>query len=175
MSTPHNFGLSPVEILLASDAELNTVAPVKTLAPYRRGLGVVGKGLGKRVRELKGELRKRRWGDTETSSSTQFRRIGTGSNDVPVGLRNGGEPKERKGKRLGRKQRLKAKRLEEKQGPLINGSEGGAGSKRYNASGQDNEDTLNGHSLQSGAESEGRKRRKKSKRDKAESDLQIFD
>lgn len=63
-SAPLAYGLTPAEILLASDAELNQIMSVKHIAPYRSGgLGMAGKGLNKRVRDLKESLKGRRWGE----------------------------------------------------------------------------------------------------------------
>lgn len=176
-SAPNSFGLSPVEILLASDAELNAIAPVKTIAPYRRGMGMAGKGLGKRVRDLKGELRKRRWGEVDALAGPRPTR--TGSNDVPVGRRGEGEERhERKGKRLGRKERMKMKVVEEGDGiaesvPLQ--------TKPLAGINQLSEDQpLNmangGSPLPEGGrgEAEGKKRRKKKKKDKAEGQGLVF-
>lgn len=61
----NNYGLSPVEILLATDAELNEVLGLKHYAPYRHGSGVgaAGRGMGKRLGELKSKLSKRKWGE----------------------------------------------------------------------------------------------------------------
>lgn len=61
----NNYGLSPVEILLATDAELNEVLGLKHYAPYRHGSGVgaAGRGMGKRLGELKSKLAKRKWGE----------------------------------------------------------------------------------------------------------------
>jgi protein KRI1 len=61
----NNYGLSPVEILLATDAELNEVLGLKHYAPYRHGSGVgaAGRGMGKRLGDLKSKLSQRRWGE----------------------------------------------------------------------------------------------------------------
>ena len=172
-SAPANFGLSPVEILLATDAELNTIAPVKTLAPYRRGLGMAGKGMGKRVRELKDELRKRKWAEVTAIRSLK-QRGGTGNNEIPLGSgKEGEEKRERKGRRLGRKERMKMKVVEEtepqsqvernSQQPLVGTDDGDAG-KDLDKGGQ------------GGREGEAKKRRKKKKKGRADdASLQVFD
>lgn len=131
-----------MEILLATDAELNALAGVRHLAPYRRGgFGRAGMGLGKRIRELKADLRARRWGDeegAEASRKEKARVKGSGANadgmgrkrkwgeDVEGGAQGSGDkaPKAEKvngavpvsgqggegpKKRLGKKQRMKAK------------------------------------------------------------------
>ncbi|KAJ9094327.1 hypothetical protein QFC19_008013 [Naganishia cerealis] len=64
-AAPNTYGLTPVEILLATDAELNDFLTVKHYAPYRHGSGVgaAGRGMGKRLGELKSKLATRRWGE----------------------------------------------------------------------------------------------------------------
>ncbi|KAI8978185.1 KRI1-like family C-terminal-domain-containing protein [Trametes punicea] len=58
---PQNFGLTPVEILMATDAELNSYMGIKKLAPYRKE----GKGRNwdakraARLKELKTKLKER--------------------------------------------------------------------------------------------------------------------
>ena len=58
---PQTFGLSPAEILTATDAELNTYMGIKKYAPYRKE----GKGRhwdakrGARLQELKAKLKER--------------------------------------------------------------------------------------------------------------------
>ncbi|WVF68419.1 hypothetical protein IAT40_003184 [Kwoniella sp. CBS 6097] len=114
-TAPTAYGLSPVEILLATDEELNKIFSVKTIAPYRKGgIGMQGKGLGKRVRELKEDLKKRRWGQEDQS----WRQNG---GDRHAGHKrkhgeDGGEQgsaggEERKGKRAGKKERQRQKAL----------------------------------------------------------------
>lgn len=64
-AAPNTYGLTPVEILLATDAELNDFLTVKHYAPYRHGSGVgaAGRGMGKRLGDLKSKLATRRWGE----------------------------------------------------------------------------------------------------------------
>lgn len=58
------YGLTPAEILMATDEELNQLLSVKHIAPYRKGgLGMQGKGYGKRIREFKDGLKGRKWGE----------------------------------------------------------------------------------------------------------------
>jgi protein KRI1 len=142
-SAPVNFGLTPVEILLATDAELNALAGVRHIAPYRRGgLGKTGQGLSKRIRELKGQLRARRWGEEQAIAKKEHkeRQAGSGSNLGEMGKKRkwGGDVAQPSGeqgedaetdksnaaasrvnaqagpkKRLGKKQRMRAKLAEE--------------------------------------------------------------
>ena len=86
--------------------ELNAIAPVKTLAPYRRGKGHTGKGIRKRVRELQTELKTRRWGESAPTLPRLSQNGGTGSNSIGVsgGVdggngRNGEEDKKRRRKK----------------------------------------------------------------------------
>jgi protein KRI1 len=113
-TAPSSFGLTPVEILLATDAELNAIASVKHIAPYRQGgLGMAGKGLGKRVRELKDELRARKWGEENQNQNQSQSSSGAGARARDSGWpRKGGEGSgegKRPGKRMGKKERMKAK------------------------------------------------------------------
>ena len=64
--------------------------------------------MDKRVRDLKGELRARRWGEDPPKQYTQrFGALGegTGANDIAVH----DEGEKRKGKRMGKKERMKAR------------------------------------------------------------------
>ena len=138
-SAPVDLGLTPVEILLATDAELNLLAPVKHIAPYRRGgMGRTGQGLGRRIRDLKSQLKRRRWGEEEEAESQEagnnqhqrfVRQPGSGANTDEMGTkRKWGEASAPGGdsagkptaalanngergpkKRMGSKQRMKAK------------------------------------------------------------------
>ncbi|OCF34319.1 hypothetical protein I316_03833 [Kwoniella heveanensis BCC8398] len=128
-TAPTAYGLSPVEILLATDEELNKIFSVKTIAPYRKGgIGMQGKGLGKRVRELKEDLKKRRWGQ-EVHQSNGNNNAYAGAQKRKHGEQEGGEShgEGRKGKRAGKKERQRLKAQAE-----ANGSEG-SGHKQENA------------------------------------------
>jgi protein KRI1 len=101
-SAPASFGLTPADILMATDAELNEIVSVKHLAPYRRGLGIAGRGLGGRVRALKSRVAQRKWGDempVENKRGVPTKREGPGgANALPLGERK---------KRLGKNERKK--------------------------------------------------------------------
>ncbi|KAJ7503104.1 KRI1-like family C-terminal-domain-containing protein [Mycena galericulata] len=57
---PQTFGLSPVDILLAKDTELNEYMSVKKYAPYRAdNRAGWDKSRGERLKELKGKVRER--------------------------------------------------------------------------------------------------------------------
>lgn len=132
-TAPQSFGLTPTEILLATDAELNSLVSIKHMQPYRRGgLGRAGVGLGRRVRDLKMKLARRRWGEegerSEAGPSQGFhieRQGPDGANAEPLGPRRSAEEGAaggRPGKRLGKKERQKRKAAEE-------AAEGGAQEK----------------------------------------------
>ncbi|WWC65922.1 uncharacterized protein I303_108544 [Kwoniella dejecticola CBS 10117] len=116
-SAPVSFGLTPAEILLATDEELNKVLNVKSIAPYRKGgIGMQGRGLGSRVRELKEDLKRRRWGQDDKSwkekgAEHAANKDGKGRNAGGGGA-EGGE-KKRAGKRKGKKERQKAAKAAE--------------------------------------------------------------
>ncbi|WWD04222.1 hypothetical protein V865_002290 [Kwoniella europaea PYCC6329] len=118
-SAPVSFGLTPVEILLATDEELNKVLSVKTIAPYRKGgIGHQGKGLGQRVRQLKEDLRKRKWGqdDNERKPWKENRAEHAAKKDSKSGVEGGGGEEKRSKKRKGKKERKRA---------AVGGEEGG--------------------------------------------------
>lgn len=64
-AAPQDYGLTPAEILLATDAELNQFLGMKHYAPYRHGSGVgaAGRGMRDRLKELKAKLATRKWGE----------------------------------------------------------------------------------------------------------------
>ncbi|GMK56597.1 hypothetical protein CspeluHIS016_0304370 [Cutaneotrichosporon spelunceum] len=116
-TAPQSFGMTTAEILMATDAELNGLVGFKHMQPYRRGgIGRAGVGLGRRVRDLKTRISRRRWGEegergerSEPSQAMRIERQGPGgANAQPLGQRkteDGGRP----GKRLGKKERMKRK------------------------------------------------------------------
>ena len=102
--------------------------------------------MGKRVRDLKDELRQRRWGDDTGPKVVK----GTGSNDIAVG----GHGERNKGKRLGKKERLKMKVVAEDVEGSVEGARTAVGGEVPVGDGT--------------GEGEGiKKRRKKKKKDKA--------
>lgn len=108
-TVPETFGLTPTEILLATDAELNALVSIKHMQPYRRGgIGIAGRGLGKRVRDLKATLAGRKWGEEPDVQAERNHAGPGGANALPLGQRDRGE----KTKRLGRKEREKRKAAE---------------------------------------------------------------
>lgn len=111
-SKPTAFGLTPAEILLATDKELDAIAGLRHIAPYRKqGLGMQGRGISKRIYDLKQTLKNRKWGeemeaDEDGKPRTMSRDAGWG------GKRKSTDDKEdkegegsRKKKRLGKNQR----------------------------------------------------------------------
>ncbi|KAI0692163.1 KRI1-like family C-terminal-domain-containing protein [Cytidiella melzeri] len=85
---PQSFALSPVEILMATDPELNQYVGLKKLAPYRKEGSNWDKTRGARLKELKASL--------------QQRKSALGASDH---LSSGQPTKKRKGK----KERMRAK------------------------------------------------------------------
>lgn len=158
-TAPVHFGLSPAEILLATDAELNTITSVKHIATYRYGgLGATGKGIGKRVRELKDQLRERRWGEETGMKKGAVQSSGSGSNSIALSA----EGEKRKGKRLGKKERMKMKLVlegDEVQAEQALGKEEGSentGEKRRTDDGENGDGEA--------GEGEAKRRRKKKRR-----------
>ena len=104
-TAPEDCGLTPAEILLATDAELNAYAGLKKIAPYRNS-GKSGKGKSwdpkrnERLQEFREKLRLR-LGDGEGDWT-----IGGVSNRRRAG---GSEGSGEKKKRLGKKERAKMK------------------------------------------------------------------
>ncbi|KAK8849750.1 hypothetical protein IAR55_005085 [Kwoniella newhampshirensis] len=161
---PTSFGLSPVEILLATDEELNKVVGVKSIAPYRKGgIGMAGMGLGKRVRELKDELSKRRWGEENRSrdqgGESSDRMRDNGYADV------GGN--KRAGKRKGRKERQREAKAGGEDGVSVQAT----GVEHETPQGKRKAEELGGIASEAGgADGEGKKKRRKRKKG-AESEI----
>ncbi|EJD40330.1 hypothetical protein AURDEDRAFT_153563 [Auricularia subglabra TFB-10046 SS5] len=89
-----DFGLSPAEILMATDAELNSYVGVKRYAPYRKDRGKKWDAArGEKLRELREKIKERR------------ARAGIEEGDAGADEDAG----ERKKKRKGKKERLKEK------------------------------------------------------------------
>ncbi|ORX37669.1 hypothetical protein BD324DRAFT_622820 [Kockovaella imperatae] len=160
-SVPLDFGLTPVEMLLATDAELNAIAGMKHLAPYRqrKGFGRAGIGMDRRIRDLQQNLKDRKWGEEAAPQEGDVNKAsrGSGADLVPVS----GDRK-RKGKRMGKNERKRARGAdgEEADGPA-------SASK-----GQENVSTMTEkHGTETGVgvgEEPAKKRRRKKKKHLAE-------
>ncbi|KAF7798812.1 hypothetical protein EIP86_010038 [Pleurotus ostreatoroseus] len=98
---PQNFALTPAEILLATDAELNQYMGIKKYAPYRKDGSNWDKNRAARLRELKAKIGERR---------KAFEGGSGGGGDVFADASAGGHDKPAK-KRKGKKERLRAKAL----------------------------------------------------------------
>ncbi|KAG6331753.1 hypothetical protein ID866_7334 [Astraeus odoratus] len=107
-TTSENYGLSPVEILLASEAELNSYVSLRKMAPYRR-TGRSGKEKSwdpkrnERLKEFREKLRARIGIGGEGAWSIG----GIYDRNRSYGGSDGGEKK----KRLGKKERAKMKNI----------------------------------------------------------------
>lgn len=171
-SAPSTFGLTPAEILLATDAELNELVSVKALAPYRRGgLGRAGYGLGRRVRDLKARLQGRKWGEEpEPESKKKAAKKagggeGGGANAIPLG--KGKSAEGRPGKRLGRKEREKLRAAAG--GEEGEGAEAVAGEKRKRQEEPEPEPAVEARTevVAEGGAGDGEKKKKRRKKKKA--------
>ena len=97
---PHAFALTPEEILLATDAELNQYMGIKKYAPYRKEGSNWDKNRAARLGELKNQLEERR----------EKMMGGRGLESYDDVVRGGGEGAEKPmKKRKGKKERMKAK------------------------------------------------------------------
>lgn len=115
-TAPVSYGLTPAEILLATEAELNAYLGLKHFVPYRdpNDLGAAGRGMNKRLQDLKRKLATRRWGEEvvveeEESKGRDVAWKGKMRVNSAVGGGNGngnGEPPKKK-KRMGKKERTK--------------------------------------------------------------------
>ncbi|KIM31167.1 hypothetical protein M408DRAFT_65240 [Serendipita vermifera MAFF 305830] len=95
-----SFALDPVEILMATDKELNQYMSVKRLAPYKnKNRGTWDRDRNEKLLELKQAISTRSWDGVPVSKWVQGGRGG------PEG-RDGGEKKK---KRMGKKERTKLK------------------------------------------------------------------
>ncbi|OWZ60901.1 hypothetical protein AYX15_06854, partial [Cryptococcus neoformans] len=180
-SAPASFGLTPVEILLATDDELNKLVTMKGIAPYKKGgIGIQGKGLGKRVRELKDKLRERRWGEEPSQMKSreekkkekekkrkrddgEERGQGEGREKKGEGETVEKSEKVRNGKRLGKKERMRLQKAAEAAGERESESVP-AEKKRKVESGETSGDAP----AANGEEGGDKKKRRKKKKSKAD-------
>lgn len=88
---------------MATDAELNGFIGMKHYAPYRHGgLGAAGRDHGKKLRDLKNRIARRKWGEEfdEANDKVERRRdAGWQNNSRGPGSAQEGAPKKRKGKK----------------------------------------------------------------------------
>ena len=99
---PDHFSLTPAEILMATDAELNQYMSIKRMAPYKNK-AARDKDRAAKMKALKETINGRTWGGVPVEELDWNE---NGANDL-----NGKAAKKRKGK----KERLKAKKLAESQ------------------------------------------------------------
>lgn len=155
------YGLTPVEILLATDAELNALVGVKHLAPYRHGgLGNAGKGMGQRVRALKETLAERKWGEEVPDERTVAKQKHRQRDSGYPARQGDGEPKA--GKRKGKKERTRAK-LAEGDVTVAEGTVAAAPQGTTPVKRKAEEAPVAPVAAETTVESEGRKRKRKKK------------
>lgn len=103
--------MTPAEILLATDAELNAYESLRKLAPYRRPGEKEGRNR-KKLKELRKVLQRRRWGEeVAPEDEYTFKDYSAASKRKHDGTEADGQPKAKE-KRLGKKQRQKLKARE---------------------------------------------------------------
>ena len=192
-SKPTAFGLTPAEILLATDKELDAIAGLRHIAPYRKqGLGMQGRGISKRIYDLKQTLKSRKWGEEmevdedgkprtkskprPTDSGWSAKRKADGD-----GHAEGEEGGSKKKKRLGKKQRQREREANGFVGPdgqpqRAAGSEGKA-SNRYEAAETAQESSAPPAATGEAGEGEkeGKTKRRKKKSSQKVEELKIFD
>ncbi|KAI0628411.1 KRI1-like family C-terminal-domain-containing protein [Trametes polyzona] len=149
---PQNFGLTPAEILMATDAELNSYMGIKKIAPYRKE----GKGRNwdskraARLKELKTKLKERGVsGSLEAAAAAQ-------------------EKKKRKGKKERMREKAAAAGAAGEAGGEGEGGDGAssekAGRKRKS---EELEEQDEGGQAQENGEASGKKRRRRHKKSTA--------
>ncbi|KAG0151841.1 hypothetical protein CROQUDRAFT_667555 [Cronartium quercuum f. sp. fusiforme G11] len=100
---PDPLRMTPAEILMATDAELNDIIGLKKLAPYRTIADEKTSTRKKKLKELREKLKARRWGEatSTTGPSTLVMR------DRRKRSQNGDQDQPRAKKRKGKKERQK--------------------------------------------------------------------
>ncbi|KAE8245834.1 hypothetical protein A4X06_0g5385 [Tilletia controversa] len=112
-----NYGLTPVEILMADDKDLNEFMGMKMLQPYRKG----GSGSQAQYRRP-ADLGKRLW-EFRSKLAKKAQKMGGAGVGGVVATGSNGEPQ--KSKRKGKKERLKRKALEgQEEGGKVGREEG---------------------------------------------------
>jgi len=109
--TQQSYDLTPAEILLATDAELNELTSLKRLAPYRIDEGRSQKKLKKRIELLRERLKGRKWGEGIDEEEGPER--GEGKKRKREGDERQVQGEGKKKKRKGRNERKRGKAAEE--------------------------------------------------------------
>jgi protein KRI1 len=102
---PDQFSLTPAEILMATDGELNQYMSIKRIAPYK-DKAAWDKDRAAKLKALKETINGRTWGGVPVEELSR--------NENSASGRDGKTAKKRKG----RKERLKAKKLAESPPPI---------------------------------------------------------
>lgn len=110
---PSAYGLSPLEIFMADDTDLNEVVGLKKLAPYRRDKGKAWDSKrNEKLREFRKNLGEKRPGYRGSNSHSHSTGAGAIDGEIPEeggdgdGMRS--NPKKRKGKKERQKEKLMA-------------------------------------------------------------------
>lgn len=174
-SKPTAFGLTPAEILLASDAELDAIAGLKHIAPYRKqGLGMQGRGISKRIWDLKQKLRGRKWGEEVDGEGNAARQRDAGWGGQGQKRKAGDEGVEmsnKSKKRMGKKQRERERKKAAESGPGVELSEGAVETSGNRYEGME----ASAPAATTVTDGEGKKKRKKRGSKAKDEALQIFD
>ncbi|KAH9815248.1 KRI1-like family-domain-containing protein [Melampsora americana] len=107
---PDPLNITPAEILMATDAELNDIIGLGKLAPYRTEPDKKSTTRKKKLKELRGRLKDRTWGEahqTGPSDSSALNKYGKRS-AAQLGDGDQAPPKKRKGKKERQKQKHKS-------------------------------------------------------------------
>lgn len=110
-------GLTPAEILMATDAELNAYESLRRLAPYRRP-DERERSNRKKMKELKKAVAKRKWGEELPPEEEYTFKDYSASKRPHDGSGDAEQPKAKE-KRLGKKQRQKLKARETADGEHV--------------------------------------------------------
>lgn len=115
---PSSYSLTPSEILLATDMELNSYVSLRKMAPYRHDDEATKSKSKKRLKEFRDSQKHREWGveldENEEAAGTSKKRKWSEENGRTKKVVVGGEGEEKKEggtavKRIGKKQRDRAR------------------------------------------------------------------
>ncbi|KAI5475361.1 KRR1 interacting protein 1 [Pseudohyphozyma bogoriensis] len=124
---PSAYSLTPVEILMATDAELNAYMSLRKMAPYRQGEEKPRSK--KKLKEFRDALKNREWGVEidEEAEERQKKRPKWSEEGAKKREKKEGSSTDAKGKRMGKKERTR-KKLEAEAAAAAAGGEGAGAS-----------------------------------------------